>query len=610
MTRLATSWGPRIGEAGRTTFRLWAPAQDSVALVPAVSQQPLAMAPVRDGWFELETDIVEFGAGYSFQLSDGRLVPDPASRAQVDTVHGPSRLLDPDAHKWQSLEWQGRPWEQAVVYELHTGTFTPDGTFDGIASKLDYLRELGVTAIEVMPVAQFGGQRGWGYDGVLLYCAHNAYGGGDALKRLVDAAHQRGLMVILDVVYNHFGPDGNYLSLYAPDFFHPGRSTPWGAAIAYEKKPVRDFFVENALYWLQEYRLDGLRLDAVNQIDDQAEVPMLEELGRRIRHAFPDRPIHLMTEDDRNIVRLHSHDGRGTPTLFTAEWNDDFHHAAHVLATGEVEGYYQDYTQPVAKIARALAEGFIYQGEPSPFWENAPRGEPSAAQPPTAFVDFLQNHDQIGNRAFGERLSILGSAEQIELLTAVLLLSPHIPLLFMGEEWGEGRPFCFFTDFQGDLAEAVREGRRSEFKKWSAFQAPALRAQIPDPNDPQTFAACVLDWTKLGDEPHKRRLELVRRLLEIRAKEISPRLSSIKGGAGHYRTFGDDGFEVRWKAGYSELLLRANFGDRPIDLGDSVKRDERVLYASKTLRSHGAVHAEVPPQSVSLTEREAAADGR
>ena len=600
-----TTWGANVRPHGGTRFRLWAPAQQEVSLFVPSASMVVPMRATGDGWFQLETDAVEIGEGYSFRLADGAHVPDPAARAQIDDVHGPSRLIDPRSYDWRCEHWQGRPWEEAVIYELHTGTFTPEGTFEGILEKLNYLADVGVTAIEIMPVAQFAGRRGWGYDGVLLYAPHSAYGGPDGLKRLVDAAHQRNLMVLLDVVYNHFGPDGNYLHLYAPEFFHPERKTPWGAAIAYEKAPVRDFFIENAIYWLQEYQLDGLRLDAINQIEDQSEVPLLEELARRVRKTVTGRPIHLTTEDDRNIVRLHKRDAEGRPTLFTAEWNDDFHHAAHVLATSEREGYYQDYRNPVPKLARALAEGFVYQGEPSPFWDDAPRGERSADQPPTAFVDFLQNHDQIGNRAFGERLTALAPERTLALLTSVLLLSPHIPMLFMGEEYGERRPFYFFTDFQGKLAKLVREGRRDEFKKWPSFQDPDRREQIPDPNAKATFTACVLDWDAARGGHHAERLEHVRSLLRLRAAQIVPRLAGMRGGEATHELVGEHGLRVTWKTADGALVLLANFGPSAVPLDGAASGPHSVIYESSPGLATGAAQSEIAPWSVLFLVREA-----
>jgi malto-oligosyltrehalose trehalohydrolase len=557
--RFARSWGAEPGRDGTVRFRIWAPAQDKVSLVAAAGGAREAMRAAGEGWFELASRAVAVGEPYAFALGDGMAVPDPAARAQAGDVHGPSLLVDPGAYRWQTADWQGRPWSEAVIYELHTGTFAEDGTFAGIESKLDHLADLGITAIELMPVAQFSGNRGWGYDGVLPYAPHVAYGGPDGLKHLVDKAHARGLMVLLDVVYNHFGPDGNYLNLYAPQFFDATRQTPWGAAIDYAQAAVRRFFIENALYWLEEFRLDGLRLDAIDQIHDASTPHILEELAAEVRQRLAHRHIHLTTEDERNITCLHARDASGRLRLYTAEWNDDVHHVAHVLATGEREGYYADYLDaPAAKLARGLAEGYVYQGEPSPFHDGRPRGEPSRQLPPVAFVNFLQNHDQIGNRAFGERLTTLAEPETIELLTAIMLLGPQVPLLYMGEEWGETRPFLFFTDFRGDLANAVREGRRNEFRRWPQFSDPKLRARIPDPNAIETFEGSRLDWRKPGKEPFGRRLALVRRLLEVRRREIAPRLAAVKGDEAVAREVDGPVIRVAWRLGGDRLSVVAN----------------------------------------------------
>ncbi|MDO9384516.1 MAG: malto-oligosyltrehalose trehalohydrolase [Hyphomicrobiaceae bacterium] len=578
------SWGAMPLPGGGARFRLWAPAQPSLSLVAAGTNAQQAMNPRGDGWFDLDTDLVGIGEGYGFKLSDGTVVPDPAARAQIGDVHGPSRLVDPRAHAWKTADWKGRPWETAVIYELHTGTFTPEGTFDGVKRRLDHLATVGVTAIELMPVAQFGGDRGWGYDGVLLYAPHRAYGGPEGLKQLIDAMHERGLMALLDVVYNHFGPDGNYLSLYAPEFFHPERHTPWGAAIAYEKAPVRDFFIENAMFWLEEYRFDGLRLDAIDQIEDQSETPILDRLALAVRERITDRHIHLTTEDDRNIVHLHERDDAGRPKLFTAEWNDDYHHVAHTIGTGESDGYYGDYAADAADhMLRALMEGYVYQGQPSPYRDGAPRGEPCLMLPPTAFVNFLQNHDQVGNRAFGERLTTLASAPMVEVLTATLLLSPQIPLLYMGEEWGETRPFLYFTDFGGELGRLVREGRRNEFRKWPQFSDPELREQIPDPDAPKTAQAVTLDWAALTEPDHAARLDLVRRLLDIRAREIAPRLAGMRGGQGSGTVISHRAVAVSWELGDgSRLQLAVNFDDAAVTHAEIGKglAGSRVLFSS------------------------------
>jgi maltooligosyltrehalose trehalohydrolase len=568
------SWGAELLGDGTARFRLWAPGQSSIS-VHAVGSGVNERLELKDnGWFECETRLIGPGEPYAFVLDNGMLVPDPASRAQASDVHGPSLLVDPLAYQWKCGSWQGRPWSEAIVYEVHTGTFTEDGTFGGIERKLDHLVDLGVTAIELMPVAQFSGHRGWGYDGVLLYAPHVAYGGAPGLKSLVDNAHARGLMVLLDVVYNHFGPEGNYLNRYAPQFFDTTRKTPWGAAIDYSQKPVRRFAIENALYWLEEYHLDGLRLDAIDQIKDPSSPCVLEELATEVRTRITHRHIHLTTEDERNITRLHARDDTGTLKYYTAEWNDDFHHVAHVLATGEADGYYSDYVQePAANLARALSEGYVYQGQPSAYQDGKPRGEPSTNLPPLAFVNFLQNHDQIGNRAFGERLTTLACGEAIDLLIAIHLLSPQVPLIYMGEEWGETRPFLFFTDFNGELADAVRNGRRNEFRNWPAFQDSSIRARIPDPNAWSTFEASRIDWTASQREPHNRRLELVQRLLATRRTHLMPWLGRLEGGAANARTIESNLIHVEWRTRDIRYRLLANVSSTSVAVRREVIAD-------------------------------------
>lgn len=552
------SWGAEFVRHDEARFRIWAPGQRSLHL--ELGDERMPMERNDEGWFELVAGGVAPGMPYRFVLDDGLAVPDPAARAQRADVHGPSLLVDPASYDWRNPLWTGRAWEETVIYELHVGTFTPQGTFAAARERLGYLADLGVTAIELMPVAQFSGNRGWGYDGVLLYAPHNAYGTPDEMKALVDEAHGLGMTVLLDVVYNHFGPDGNYLHAYAPDFFHPERHTPWGAAIAYERAPVRDFFMENALYWLEEYHLDGLRFDAIDHIRDEGSEPeFMVEIARRIREQVSDREIHLTTEDNRNVTHLHARHEDGSIKLHSGEWNDDFHNVAHVIATGEGEGYYEDFvTGPWAMLARSLAEGFAYQGEPSAHAGGAVRGQPSAHMPPTAFVNFLQNHDQVGNRAFGERLDLLADARVIEMMQAILILSPQIPMIFMGEEYGETRPFLFFTDFQGDLADAVREGRRREFARFAAF---AGAEAVPDPNAQQTRDASTLDWSRLEDETHAARHARMRSLLGLRKERIVSLLRNAGPHAGTVLAAEDGVLAVDWTFGRERLCLRANFGE-------------------------------------------------
>ncbi|TJZ85579.1 malto-oligosyltrehalose trehalohydrolase [Paracoccus hibiscisoli] len=553
------SWGAELG-AGGTRFRLWAPGQRRLLL--RFDGRDHAMDRDADGWFEVTLPGIGAGARYAFVLEDGRVVPDPAARAQEGDVHGASVVTDPKAFSWSP--WQGRPWHEAVILELHIGTFTPEGTFRAAIERLPHLAETGITAIEIMPVAQFAGNRGWGYDGVLPYAPHPAYGTPDDLKALVDACHGHGLMVLLDVVYNHFGPEGSYLSAYAPDFFDADRQTPWGNAIAYGRDPVRRFFIENALYWMEEFHVDGLRLDAVDHVRDASDPELLVSIAQQVRARFPD--AHLTTEDNRNITSLHTRDDQGRPRLYSAEWNDDFHNVAHVIATGETEGYYADFAEDRwGKFARALAQGFVWQGEAMPVSGNA-HGEPSTHLPPLAFVDFLQNHDQTGNRALGERLLALSSRDKVRALMTIHLLSPHVPLMFMGEEWGETRPFAFFTDFHGDLAQAVRDGRRREFAGFGAFQDSAARQTIPDPNDPATFAASRIDWDRAASAEGRDWLAFTRGLLALRRTWVTPHLAGAGGHAGQVLLARDGLIAVDWQLDGARLSLRANLSDRAADL--------------------------------------------
>jgi 1,4-alpha-glucan branching enzyme/maltooligosyltrehalose trehalohydrolase len=530
-------FGCELLPEGGVRFRLWAPAAGTlhVSLEGPETHAELAMQPVGGGWFELDCAAAQAGTRYRFLLDSGVYVPDPASRANPDDVHGPSLVVDPLAFDWDDGDWSGRPWEEAVIYELHVGTFSPEGTFAGVQRQLDYLRELGVTAIELMPVADFPGRRNWGYDGVLAFAPDSAYGPPEALKRLVQEAHRRGLMVFLDVVYNHFGPDGNYLHLYAPQFFTQRRHTPWGAAINFDGAHgdlVRSFYVHNALYWLEEYHFDGLRLDAVDSIQQTSTPDVLEQIARAVRTGpGARRHVHLVLENDNNASYcLGARPGESG--LYDAQWNDDAHHALHVLLTGETQGYYADYADDAARhLGRALAEGFVFQGEPSPYRGGRSRGEPSAQLRPTAFVQFLQNHDQIGNRPYGERIARLVEPAPLRAAVALLLLAPSPPLLFMGEEWGAREPFLFFCDFQGDLAARVAEGRREGFARLDRWRDAAARGLTPDPGAETTFDSAQLKWDESASPDHRAWIDLYRDLLRLRAREIVPRLAGMSGGA-------------------------------------------------------------------------------
>ncbi|WP_235907868.1 malto-oligosyltrehalose trehalohydrolase [Siccirubricoccus phaeus] len=548
-------------------FRLWAPSHEAVGVELDCATAPLPMRHAGAGWHELLTDLAGPGTRYRFVLPDGLRVPDPASRFQPEDVHGPSEVVDPAAYLWTDAGWRGRPWEEAVLYELHVGAFTPEGSFRAAIGKLDHLVALGITAIEIMPVAEFPGARGWGYDGVLPFAPDASYGRPEDLKALVDAAHARGLMVLLDVVHNHFGPEGNYLWSVAPEFFTERHHTPWGAAINFDgpgSETVREFFLHNALYWVEEFHLDGLRLDAVHAMLDDSPRHILQELAERLRAAAPEREIHLVLENEHNEARRLRRDAAGRPLQHTAQWNDDLHHVLHVAATGESSGYYAEYLGDTRKLGRALAEGFAFQGEDMPY-RGHPRGEPSAGLPPAAFIGFIQNHDQIGNRAFGERLGALTSPAALRAIAATYLLLPQVPMLFMGEEWAAPQPFPFFCDLGPDLAEAVREGRRAEFARFPEFADPARRARIPDPMAEATFQSAKLRWEQAEQAPHAEWLGWYRRVLAVRQAEIVPRLPGIRHG-GAFEVLGESAVTVRWDGGKDVLHLAANLSPRPLDV--------------------------------------------
>jgi maltooligosyltrehalose trehalohydrolase len=546
--------------ADGATFRLWAPAAKRVDLL--LDDKPHALRRGDDGWFSASTAGINAGARYKFRIDDKVDIPDPASAFQPRDVAGPSEAIDHDAYQWRARDWRGRPWHEAVLIETHVGTFTPEGTYLAMIDRLDHLVATGFTALELMPLADFPGKRNWGYDGVLWYAPDSAYGRPDDLKVLIDEAHLRGLMVFLDVVYNHFGPEGNYLGQYAPSFFTQAQ-TPWGSAIDYRVPQVRAFAIENALYWLREYRFDGLRLDAVHAIPEQGEVSMLHDLSRAVGDLAGEtgRQLHLVLENDDNAAGLLDPDQDPPRGKYRAQWNDDYHHAWHVLLTGESHGYYSDYGEaPRNDIARALASGFVYQGEASAHRGGQSRGEPSGTLAPAAFVNFLQNHDQIGNRALGDRLENLAEDKAMEAALAITLLAPMIPMLFMGEEWGATAPFPFFCDFQGDLADAVRNGRRKEF----AGAYAEYGDEVPDPLDEATFRSTVLDWNARDLPKAHRRLKLVRDLLSIRRREIVPRLAGARFGDASAE---DNGLlSAHWRMGDgTSLMLWANLSGQAID---------------------------------------------
>ncbi|MFG3450346.1 malto-oligosyltrehalose trehalohydrolase [Stenotrophomonas sp. NPDC047960] len=497
----AGRWGAWPGTDGHWHFSLWAPAARRMDLL--LEGAELTMQRDDSGWFTLRTPAAA-GMRYRYRMDGERVVPDPASREQPEGLFGPSALALDDAFAWQHRSWRGRPWHEAVIYEVHVGA--AGGSYDAVRAQLPQLAALGFTAIELMPLATFPGNRNWGYDGVLQYAPAAAYGTPDQLRALVDAAHGLGLMVLLDVVYNHFGPDGNPLPALAPGFFQEDVHTPWGAAIDFRRPEVQRYFIDNALMWLRDYRIDGLRLDAVHAIQPTA---FLETLRARIHAALPGREIALVLENEHNQASL-------LAAGFTAQWNDDFHNALHALLTGEHEGYYRDFADdPNGRLRRVLAEGFAWQGEVNA--SGRTRGEPSAAIAPRQFVVFAQNHDQIGNRAQGERLLQLIGPRRTALALALTALTPAIPLFFMGEPWGATTPFLFFTDHRPPLDVQVRDGRRAEFAHFSSFRDDALRARIPDPNAPGTFEASRCPWPDPGDAEAACWLGWFSALLAVRA---------------------------------------------------------------------------------------------
>lgn len=550
-------------------FRLWAPGLREVKLCleGPIHHQEISLTTARDGWATCVIEDVAAGASYRWRLPDGLVIPDPASRFQPGDVHGPSVLVDPTTFPWSDENWASRPWEETILYELHVGTFTPAGTFRAVIDSLDHLVELGISAVELMPVNDFPGDRDWGYDGVALFAPDSRYGTPDDLRALVDACHARGLMVFLDVVYNHFGPEGNYLyPIVKEQFFDESRQTPWGAAIAFDGSGgniVSDFFIHNALYWIEEFHFDGLRLDAVHAIADSRERDILARIAEAVhaRASEDDRRIHLVLENDGNEARRLARI-EGVPVHYVAQWNDDAHHVFHSLITGESAGYYSDYTDDlVGRLATILAEGFAYQGEPSAHRNGQARGEPSSHLPAVSFVNFLQNHDQVGNRAFGERIDMLAEPAAVRAAHSVLLLMPAIPMLWQGEEWGSKTPFLFFCDFGEDLHESVRDGRRAEFASFPEFQDPDVRANIPDPMDPDTHRQSLLNWVELDRKEHADRLAYTQALLRVRHAEIIPRLPHLMPGGAHATVVAGRAVLAKWSfIDGGRLVLLANLG--------------------------------------------------
>ena len=583
-------WGAEFIADDVVRFRVWAEGQQTLQL-QLTGREALPMRRAGDGWFEVDAAGVRHGDTYQYRLADGSRVADPASQAQQGDVYGPSQIIDPRLFKRRCPEWRGRPWEESVIYELHIGAFTPDGTFRSAMNRLPYLAALGVTVLEVMPVAQFAGERGWGYDGVLLYAPHSAYGTPEDFNAFIDEAHMLGISVVLDVVLNPIGQAGSCLSQLSPGFFDPDHCT-----IACEKEPVRQYIADAPLYWLTAYRLDGLRFAAVDQICDTSDRHVLFEIAERIRETMPDRHIHLITENSRKVLFLHPRDEQGRVTHYTAEWNADFHHAAHALATGETQGYYRHFSSaPEKHFAQALAEGFAYQGEISPL-ADSPQGEFRLGSPPQCFIDFIQNHDRVGNRACGERLTTLAGVDNTRILYIVMLLSPQIPLLFMGDEYGETRPFLFFTDFDADPAQAVREEPASEVADRAGSNDVA-----PDPNDPQTFYASKLDWKKGTWGENKQWLWLTHNLIALRQRVVVPLLSQGGAVAGRVLHARNGAIAVSWTFGGVTLSLSLNLGDDAFPLSGM---------PGETIFSWPTVDDVLPPRSIVVRLDDATSERR
>ena len=555
-----------------TRFKLWAPLCKTVRLKIKGKSKSLEMLPQEDGWHRLEAEGIGAGALYKYVLPDGTEIADPASRYQPDNVEDFSEVIDPKGFVWTDPLWSGRAWEETIIYEMHVGTFTREGTFSAAIRRLDHLVALGITAIQLMPLGEFFGGFNWGYDGVLWFAPSSAYGRPEDLKAFINAAHQRQLMVFVDVVYNHFGATGNNLPLIAP-IFTKAHESPWGEAINFDGKEahvVREFVVENALYWVTEFNLDGLRFDAVHAITDDSTTHILEILSARVLAARPGRHTHLIVENSENQELWLKRNSGLHAVHYVAQWNDDLHHLLHSAATGENTGYYSDFDNLHSrcdKLGRSLAEGFAYQGEFKQR-EGVARGEPSDGLPPTAFIAFIQNHDQIGNRVKGDRIDQLASPDAIKAIASVYLLCPQIPMLFMGEEWAAKEPFPFFSDVPEDLRQVTREGRHEQLKQTPEHEDPTKNdvEEALDPTGRETFALAKLDWGALRLKQHRNWLTYYRTLIDVRRREIVPRLAGVEGFSGQHQTLGDNAVLVTWPLGDgSTLRLYLNLCDSAQD---------------------------------------------
>lgn len=554
-------FGAELQPDGRVRFRVWGPEAASMHVLIEGVQEPCPMHASGDGWHELTTDQARAGSRYRFRLPDGAEVPDPASRFQPLDIAGPSEVTDPGAYAWQANAWNGRAWEEAVLYELHVGTFTAEGTFRAAIGRLSHLSSLGVTAIEIMSVGDFPGRRNWGYDGVLLYAPDSTYGHPDDLKALVDAAHAFGMMVIIDVVYNHFGPEGNFLPQYFPDICTDRYNTPWGKALNFDdehSEQTREFIVHNALYWIEEFRMDGLRLDAVHAIFDTSSTHILEELCRRSRAVAPGRRVHFILESDDKMWHLLTRDQAARPVSCTAQWNHDVQQLAALAFVRDASD--AESTVLTERLGRALVEGFT-----TTLAENASfrPAQPPRQIPPGGFIAFLQSHDVVGNRIRGERIAQLLPPDVVRSLASIYILLPQIPMLFMGEEWAASSPFPFFCDFQGNLGTAVRTGRLAQFGDQAQLDNPEYLATVPDPLADSTFQNAKLRWEELTLPEHHEWLEWYRTIFSVRHRRIVPLLPAMSHHQGNYTLLGPRTLRVSWITQGGFLVIEANLADSP-----------------------------------------------
>jgi len=554
------AWRPTLGawvEGDGARVRVWAP--DLGELAVEADGRTVALERYPDGTHGGFVPGLKPGSLYSYRIGD-ETFPDPASRRQPEGVHGPSEVVDARRYVWNDAEWNGLRLEELTLYELHVGTFSPEGTFEGATRRLPSLSALGVSAIELMPVAAFPGARNWGYDGVHPFAPAACYGHPDDLRRLVDRAHQLGLGVFLDVVYNHFGPEGNYTGKFSPYYLSDRHENPWGRGLNFDgphRSMVWQYFIENALHWVHEYRIDGLRLDATHAIIDDTDRPFLCALAHRVRESVRDRPVLVIAEDHRNLAHMIRPEGEGGWGL-DGVWADDFHHVVRVALTGEDEGYYRDFRGTAEELAATLNAGWLYTGQTSAHL-NEPRGTDPAGIDPSRFVICIQNHDQVGNRAFGDRLNHAVEPAAYRAAAALLLSAPQTPLLFMGQEWAAGSPFAYFTDHPEPLGSMVTEGRRTEFGAFQAFQDPAQRERIPDPQAPETFERSRLDWSEPQREPHAALVRLHQALLRLR--RLEPALNRATAGPARAKAIGDRSvLLVRTTRDGPNLALLVHFG--------------------------------------------------